>query len=905
MRRYATLSILLWALLFLIMAPQALELDRRLQYSEEAFVPPHSEGYRGLEILRSLNAGDAAAAEYLVVLFSPNDLETAESVERALAEATAGYGAKVIGPYSAYSEARGEVRRRLEGSLLEAATKREELVKAGIELRAAYQKVLSALIVTYGTAAAYLRIYQQALAAGSLDPSGEAYRELSQHLSGEALLLLTLFHHNFKRLAASMEPERAAKEAMIEAVRAASPELIPLLQYFELREYDNVTKAAQFLYERSGLGEAGVSFTSFLKLLQKPEEAATAMAKEVLGSIDQCMVDALEKVLVGARPEEAVHLCEGFISRVAPYPEVLPQEVRKRLLAGEKGAAYALFPASIAAEDGSRLMKKVEEELAGSVREIYFYGSVPFHADISKEILEEIRRIDVATVILVILLLAILVRSLSAPAVILGSTAVSLVVSLGALSVASLYFDVHYLARALMIPIVFGITVDYSVFYLFRVAEERSRGLSWEEAVFQAWRRAGRALQLGGVSVVLGFLAYAFTPIDAVRGIGIALSIASATSFLSSYTLFPAALLFLGERRTFWPSGSLKVTGGAQNVLLRRMAEFSVKHGALLTVIMILVTIAGAAYLIELGVSGNVYMSLTDDSRYVQGSRALFSSFPPEAFVAAIVVAPKEVKLNDPFGLLEERGLMKDVTIEERGAYVLARGGLPLDPLDDRIFSVVREIRELLPEGALLTGFPAIRVDVVSYITREFFTFTLPLAAALITLYLMLGMGSLLVPVRLLLTVTFSSVVSMLFVALLFRLLLGQEIQGAQLSSPIYWVVPITVLGLMLTLGMDYDIFLTSRIREELAAGEAEERAIANAVEKTGLVITVCGLILTGAFSSLLLADIWIMRQAGFALALSILIDTFLVRPALVPAVMSLFGKYNWWPGKGFISRWD
>ncbi|MCS7107087.1 MAG: MMPL family transporter [Acidilobaceae archaeon] len=902
MRRYAFAALLAWTLFIFLLIPQALELDKRLQYSEEEFVPPGSEGYRGLELLRSLNY---TAGDYMVVLFSPNDLATAKLVEERVLEAIGDREASVLGPYGAYEKIRERVRGELMEGVKAAVQRRAELVRLAKEAKAGYEEARSFLNLSYGLALAYLAVYQGALSAGHPAPADIAFATLEPQMTPQGRSLLYLFDLHFRNLSSSMEPERAAREAMIRTVGVFRPEAVRLLSSFTFSDFSNATRIAEYVYRVSGLEGLGLSFQSFALLLKDPENGATALVSESLGAVDSCLQEAFMSVLAGKEMGEAIGACEGLIDSKAPYPDILPSELKDRLISGERAAVYVLLKESVAIGEAAEIIKSVRKNLEGHTRELFFYGSLPFYVDLSERIINEIRKIDVATVVLVIILLAVLVGSISAPLVILMATTASLVASVGVLSIAALYFDVHYLARALMVPIVFGITVDYSVFYLFRVAEERGRGASWEEAIYLAWRRAGRALQLGGISVVLGFLAYAFTPTDAVRGIGIALSIASAVAFLSSYTLFPAVLYFLGERRTFWPSGTINVSGERQTRLLRRAAELSIRYRLPLLLLMIAFIVLGSIYLVEMGVSGNVYLSLTEDSTYVEGSRAAFSSFPPQIVTQVIIVAPKNVTLDSSLEKLFEQGLVKRAQIEERGDYLVVTAGVPLDPLDDRIFDSVSSIRQSLPEGALLTGFPAVRVDVVTNITREFFTYTLPLAVVLITAYLIVGMGSVLVPLRLLITVVFSSVFSMVVVAMVFHWMIGEEIYGTKVSSPIYWVIPITVLGIMITLGMDYDIFLTSRIREELEGGKREAGAIVSAVEKTGLVITVCGIILAGAFSSLLLAEIVIMQQAGLAVAVSILVDTFLVRPVLVPAIMSVFGKYNWWPGRGLIQKWD
>ncbi|NLN72042.1 MAG: MMPL family transporter, partial [Thermoplasmatales archaeon] len=123
------------------------------------------------------------------------------------------------------------------------------------------------------------------------------------------------------------------------------------------------------------------------------------------------------------------------------------------------------------------------------------------------------------------------------------------------------------------------------------------------------------------------------------------------------------------------------------------------------------------------------------------------------------------------------------------------------------------------------------------------------------------------------------------------------------LATPVYWILPIILFVICLGLGMDYDILLTTRIRENVAKGMSNDDAIVHALESTGAVITICGIIMSSAFGTLMLSSTPMLQQFGFALWFAILVDALLVRTYLVPAVMHLLGRWNWvgpkWLQKG------
>jgi len=115
----------------------------------------------------------------------------------------------------------------------------------------------------------------------------------------------------------------------------------------------------------------------------------------------------------------------------------------------------------------------------------------------------------------------------------------------------------------------------------------------------------------------------------------------------------------------------------------------------------------------------------------------------------------------------------------------------------------------------------------------------------------------------------------------------------------IIFLLPLALFVMAMGLGMDYDIFIITRVREEVAKGASDADAITEATTRTGGIISACGIVMAGAFFTLMLSRSPFLQQIGFALAFAILLDSMVVRIYLVPAIMVLAGKYNWWaPGR-------
>jgi RND superfamily putative drug exporter len=189
-------------------------------------------------------------------------------------------------------------------------------------------------------------------------------------------------------------------------------------------------------------------------------------------------------------------------------------------------------------------------------------------------------------------------------------------------------------------------------------------------------------------------------------------------------------------------------------------------------------------------------------------------------------------------------------------------------------------------EEFALGGTSAEIADINSVLDSDFNIIMIVVIAAVFVVLVLL-LRSLVAPVYLLLTVLLSYVSTLGITSWLFQSILGHD--------GISFLVPIIVFALLVALGSDYNIFLMSRVREESAA-HPPHIAARLAVMATGGVITACGIILAGTFSVLALTPIRTAVHIGVAVSIGILLDTFLVRALLVPAIASLLGKWNWWP---------
>jgi RND superfamily putative drug exporter len=166
------------------------------------------------------------------------------------------------------------------------------------------------------------------------------------------------------------------------------------------------------------------------------------------------------------------------------------------------------------------------------------------------------------------------------------------------------------------------------------------------------------------------------------------------------------------------------------------------------------------------------------------------------------------------------------------------------------------------------------------------FNSILPIVAAGVGIVLFIVLGSLILPVFAILSVLMSIVWTLAVTVLVFQ---------SAFNYGLLFITPLILFVLLLGLGMDYNIFILTRIREEAAKGQHLNDAIVHAIQQTGGIITAAAIILAGSLGALMLSSNMMLREMGFAFAFSILIDAIVVRTYLVPAVMSVFGKWNWY----------
>jgi RND superfamily putative drug exporter len=210
----------------------------------------------------------------------------------------------------------------------------------------------------------------------------------------------------------------------------------------------------------------------------------------------------------------------------------------------------------------------------------------------------------------------------------------------------------------------------------------------------------------------------------------------------------------------------------------------------------------------------------------------------------------------------------------------------------DRIrmdIATIQQSEPLLASSQIyLGGVTPVLSDVRANMNRDLSIMALVVITGLF-LVLLFVLGSVLIPIRAILTILLSVSWTLGLTILVFHVWRGYDI---------IFILPLALFVMAMGLGMDYDIFIITRIREEVSKGKTDAEAITEATTRTGGIISACGIVMAGAFATLMLNPSPFLQEIGFALAFAILLDSMVVRIYLVPAIMVLAGKGNWWaPG--------
>ena len=570
-------------------------------------------------------------------------------------------------------------------------------------------------------------------------------------------------------------------------------------------------------------------------------------------------------------------------------------------------------------------------------------------------------RVSAITIVLVLVILLIIYRSPLLALLPVISVGVALIVaqSIAALLTDNLGLALNGQVTAIMAVLMFGAGTDFTLFIVSRYREELPLHGNKFEAISATMRAVGPSIASSAGTTAVAMMTLILALSGSLKTMGPMLAMAIVVMLIAALTLIPAALVAMG-RVAFWPMKQLKTSDGQSGLWSRAGALISRRPGTLLAVTVVAM-VALSAGLFEITPTFGFVDGFPDSVESKAGFETLQSAYPPGELAPTNIYVSKEgesildhlqavedlsaalaanpavdsvTSLTRPFGqplpvdiaqvqpfvaMMPEdpsqtRELLAALPPEQAqlaGAFLTGQRFLSddrtttrlvvvlnEDPYETAAMDVIPRLRETTREAvgastlsgatAVVGGPTATNYDSKAATNRDFVVIS-PIVIAAIWIILALLLGSVIAPTYLVLSVILSFAAALGISIVIFEYIFGHN--GIGYNSIAF------IFVFLVALGADYNIYIMSRVREE-----TRKRGLAEgtryAITRTGGVITSAGIILAGTFSVLTTFPLLSLFQLGFTVMLGILLDTFVVRAIMVPAIVMKLGELNWWPSK-------
>ena len=441
--------------------------------------------------------------------------------------------------------------------------------------------------------------------------------------------------------------------------------------------------------------------------------------------------------------------------------------------------------------------------------------------------------------------------------------------------------------------LVFGAGTDYALLMVSRYREELRRHEDKHDAIRATLRRTSPVILASGATVMAALLTLTLAEVTGTSGLGPIGALGIAMAMLSMLTILPALLTVFG-RRAFWPFVPRFGSEGADEThgSWRRVAEWVARGPRRVwvgTTAVLVVLIGGLAFLNSDLTTGNMFRNDVDS---VQGQKLLEEGFPAGSN------APTNVIVTDPAKVDAVRTAVADAPGVAQVSPMVERGPagaklevtLDEDPYSTAAFDLIPGIRDaagaVAGDDVLVGGPTAEEYDLRQSAARDN-RLIVPIALVVVFLILAALLRAITAPLVLIGSVIVSYLAALGIGAFFFEHVFDFPGMGPDL--------PLFAFIFLVALGIDYNIFLMARVREETLKYGTRDGTI-RGLAVTGAVITSAGLVLAGTFSTLAVLPLVFLTEIGFVIAVGVLIDTFLVRSLLVPALVLDIGDPVWWP---------
>ncbi|MEV7629018.1 MMPL family transporter [Actinoplanes sp. NPDC089786] len=486
-------------------------------------------------------------------------------------------------------------------------------------------------------------------------------------------------------------------------------------------------------------------------------------------------------------------------------------------------------------------------------------------------------------------------------------------VGVGAVTAATGFVDLSSTTPILALMLGLAVAIDYALFIVSRYRQELGDGRDPLDAVGRAVGTAGSAVVFAGLTVVIALAALSVVGVPLLTQMGLAAAFTVAVAVVIALTLLPAMLGFagrrvLGRRSRSRPAGEpaagRTTTSGTR--WARRIARRPV------VALMVAVAALGIVAVPAL----DLRLAMPDDGTAAPDTTQRKAYDLLAAGFGAGFNGPLTVVVDTPAGAAKTSAAQVARRITglpgvaaaavsavnpagDTALLTVVPAGGPGDSTTRDLVQAVRRLDGTIAGASIgVTGLTAINIDVSTKLGDTLIPY-LAIVVGLAFLLLMLVFRSVLVPIKATLGFLLSVAATFGAVVAVFQWGWAAGLLGVERTGPIISFLPVILIGIVFGLAMDYQVFLVTRMREDHVRGAAPREAVITGFGHGARVVTAAAIIMVSVFAGFILAPDPVIKSIGFALAVAVLFDAFVVRMTIVPAVMTLLGRAAWWlPGR-------
>lgn len=584
-------------------------------------------------------------------------------------------------------------------------------------------------------------------------------------------------------------------------------------------------------------------------------------------------------------------------------------------LSADKKIGYADVtysqPAAEVTEKSKEHVLEVTESLRNKGLQTELAGSVAF-SELEVGAISEVIGILIAFMILAFTFTSFLAAGLPILTAVIG-----LGIGLMTIIIGSNFVSMSSFSITLAVMLALAVGIDYALFIMSRYRQQLAEGFERHVAIAQANATAGSSVVFAGLTVIIALVGLSVVQIPFITMMGLAAAISVFVAVLIAVIFVPAVLAVAGDR----------ISPARENKWLRKWSGARKKHGSenrwgrvvtrkpWLTSILciVILTVCTLPFLhMQLGLPDNGLKSTETTER--RGYDLLAEGFG-EGFNGPLIIVAKAANSTDPQSeIADATAFIKDLPdvasvspiIPSPSGQAAIINVLPeTGPHDIRTTELVQSIRDHADKNlqkenvdVLITGSTSVNIDISEKLSEALPKFAL-LIVGLAFVLLMMVFRSILVPIKAVLGFLFTLGATLGFVVWVIQDGYLGNLFGIPEPGPVLNFLPILVTGILFGLAMDYEVFLVSRMREDYTHTGDARRSVRSGISHSGPVVAAAGMIMIAVFASFIFAEDTIIKSMGLALAFGILIDAFVVRMTLVPAIMTLMGKSAW-----YLPKW-